>query len=361
MVLHVFDETLTYVGRLEAYQSLTWSEEYHGLGAFTLILPDSDANAALLKHNYTLYRADRKAAMMIVSVVRSTEQMQITASGYTALCYLDRRIVKDKTTIKDAEKDLYSLVTANLRDLPVISCAAEKGLTDTVEDMEFDGDQLTDAILDVCDEAEIGCRVGLDASATPRGLVFELYKGDDLSYKDGHGYVMCEEYGNLIDLTITQDSDNFRNFAFVQGTNLSDAPDDVEIVEVGTATGRERREIYMGSGLRQERGKEATDTESATQDETLDDFRARLKAYGEKQLLEYYMADSFEAKISPADFGTKYDLGDLITCKSRKYGIQANLRIQSFTDIVERGAKTTTITLGYKPQPYVKGEILKNG
>lgn len=360
MVLHVFDEALTYVGRLEAYQSLTWSEEYHGLGAFTLILPDSDANAALLRHDYTLYRADRKAAMLVVSVVRSTEQMQITVSGYTALCYLTRRVVREKATIKTVEADLYSLVNANLRDLPAISCAAPKGLGQTVDDLEFEGEQLSDAIIDCCDEAELGCRVTFSASP-PRAFTFEVYQGRDLSYQNGQGYVMCEEFGNLIDLTITQDSDNFRNFAFVQGTNLSNAPDNVEIVTVGTAEGRERREIYLGSGLSQEKGHEKTDTEPATQDETIEAFRARLKAYGEKELLEHYMADSFEAKINPADFGVKYDLGDLITCKSRKYGIQTNLRIQSFTDIVESGAKTTTITLGYKPQSYVKGEILKNG
>lgn len=360
MTLHVFDETLNYVGRLESYQSMTWSEEYHGLGAFTLILPDSAANAHLLRHGYTLYRSDRKACMMIVSVVRSTEQMQITCSGYTALCYLSRRVVKDKVTITAVEDGLYSMVGANLRDLPDISCAAAKGLTDEIEEQEFEGVQLTDAITDCCDLAEMGARVTFTAYA-PRGYVFEIYKGQDLSYQDGKGYVMCEEYGNLIDLTITQDSDNFCNVAFVEGANLQEEPNDREIITVGTATGRDRREIYLASGLTQEAAQEATDDEPAKDAETDEDFRKRLVAYGEKTLLDYYMAESFEAKIDPADLGKKFDLGDLITCKSRKYGLQMPLRIQSFTDIFESGARQTTITLGYKPNNYVKGEILKNG
>ena len=79
------------------------------------------------------------------------------------------------------------------------------------------------------------------------------------------------------------------------------------------------------------------------------------------KLKEYAKVQNFDAQISPSDFGTLYSLGDIITCKSSRYGMQFDARVSSFTEREEFGKTTLSVVLGSPDQNAIKGGILLYG
>ena len=63
MLLHVFSDTGQYLGRINSFISVSWTEEYIGKGKLAMYCYDTDETAKLLRHGYLLYRADRGTAM----------------------------------------------------------------------------------------------------------------------------------------------------------------------------------------------------------------------------------------------------------------------------------------------------------
>ena len=95
--------------------------------------------------------------------------------------------------------------------------------------------------------------------------------------------------------------------------------------------------------------------------ETGAEFADRLAKAGVDKLKEYARVQNFDAQISPSDFGTLYSLGDIITCKSSRYGMQFDARVSSFTEQEEFGKTTLSVVLGAPDQNAIKGGILLYG
>lgn len=342
MILHVIGSDFTYKGRLQNFKSLRWEENYSTKGRFSLTLDDTDKNAALIKKGDFFYRTDRKTAMVAVDVVRNGERHTITIGGYSTLHLLDRRIIKDLLTVTNLEAGIYTAVRDNLRGLPYIRLADENGFEETGE-FEFKNVEMVKSIEQMCEAGELGARMLLDNAEKMH--VFEVFKGVDRSYVDGSGgVVFSSEFGNLISLTVEEDDDVFKNVAIVMGTKNDEAKTEFYI-EVGTASGFDRREIFVNAN--QQKG-----------DQTYSNYLAYLKSEGRKELQKHYEVLNFKAQISPDAFGRDYDLGDKVTCKSTRYGLRFDTRITSFVEMYENGTQSVSLTLGKPTITLLQGAIL---
>lgn len=327
MILHVLDENLTYKGRLESYRSLSWKEQYQGEGGFTLVVDDTDRNAALLQHGFLLYRADRKTAMHVVNVVRSTKQRTITAGGYTELCILERRATQQPYTVSNAETGIYGVATENLRGLPV-EMAENQGFADRWEGV-LEEMALSDAVYNVGKYSGLGVKMLVDVNNKKR--ILTVYRGADKTYSpETGGRVFSHEYGNLRELTVTEDDDLYKNVAIVRGLGQDEK---VKEIVIGDTEGLERREMLV---------KVATQSSKQTNAE----YQAEMRSAGENALLKQRKVQTFEAEISPKDFGAAYDLGDLVTCNAKRYNLRFDRRITEFTQTVENGVSKIVLTLG---------------
>ena len=327
MILHVLDENLTYKGRLESYRSLSWKEQYQGEGGFTLVVDDTDRNAALLQHGFLLYRADRKTAMHVVNVVRSTKQRTITAGGYTELCILERRATKKPYTVSNAEDGIYGVATENLRGLPV-EMAENQGFADRWEGV-LEEMALSDAVYNVGKYSGLGVKMLVDVNNKKR--ILTVYRGADKTYSpETGGRVFSHEYGNLRELTVTEDDDLYKNVAIVRGLGQDEK---VKEIVIGDVEGLDRREMLV-----------KVPTQSSQQ--TNAEYQAEMRSAGENALLKQRKVQTFEAEISPKDFGTAYDLGDLVTCNAKRYNLRFDRRITEFTQTVENGVSKIVLTLG---------------
>jgi len=347
MILHVFDNEFTYRGRVESFISMTWTEEYKGEGKFTLVTYDTDKYAEILRHGWFFYRQDRPCAMMAVKVERDTETNTITVCGYTALHMLTRRIIDVAHECTNVEEGIYEVINDNLRGLTQVVTAENKGLEAECE-LEIEGTGLLDGVMELLEESEYGIRARFDYEN--KHHVIEVYEGADRTYNsDSGGTVFSQEFGNLSHLVVTEDDDLYKNVAYVTGC-ASNSSDPIYYQYVADYAGDEEnwREMLV-------------DGENQEEDESRDAWQKRLKQIAKDALKERKNALTFEVTMPPEDFGKKYDLGDKVTCKSKRYGLQFDTRITEYELEYKAGVETVTLTIGDKPLDFVRGAIIKHG
>ena len=346
MVLHVFDNTFTYVGRVENWLNMTWTEEYQGEGKFSLVTYDTDKYAELLRHGYYFYRKDRPVAMMAVKVERDTEKNTITVGGYTPIHLLNRRVIRLPRSYTNVEAAVYDLITSELRYLPNIACASRKGLTETC-DLEIEGEEMLEAVFSVVKESSYGIRANFDYKN--KRHVIEVYDGVDRTYDSANGgTVFSQEFGNLRNLKVIEDDDLYKNVAYVTGSSNND-PRTVYYQYVAPYAGGEStwREMLV-------------DGENQGEEESNDAWRARQKSIAKKALQDYNDIKSFEVDLPPEIFGKKYDLGDSVTCRSKRYGLRFDTRITEYKYTYKNGVENVTVVLGSSALDYVQSSIAKS-
>jgi len=325
---------------------MTWTEDFRGEGKFTLITHDTDKYAEILRHGWYFYRTDRKIAMMAVKVERDTDKNTITVCGYSTLHLLSRRIIDLPVKCTNVEEGIYEIINGDLRGLPNVECAPAKGLTDEC-DFEIEGEPMLDAVFSLLGESSYGIRANFDH--VNKKHVIEVYDGVDRTYdSDSGGTVFSQEFGNLHSLIATEDDDIYKNVAYVTGSSSND-PRTVYYQYVSPDAGEQEnwREIIV-SGENQE------------EDESTADWQARQKQIGIEALQACKNALSFEVELGLGVFGKKYDLGDKVTCKSKRYGLQFDTQIMEYQYSYKQGAESVTVVLGDRPLDYVQSSIIKS-
>ena len=419
MLLHVFSDTGQYLGRINSFISVSWTEEYIGKGKLAMYCYDTDETAKLLRHGYLLYRADRGTAMEIVRIDRDDQTRQIYVGGYTTLNLLSRRVVTEAYDANVGESSIYGLLSANLRGLPVVNATA-KGYTEALgETVTYEKARLYESIQEICQGTGLGVRMLYDPDNNKNTL--EVYKGADHTVDSASPYIASAEFGNLLSLKTSEDNDYYRNTLVVTGTLTGGQTVWVRVYSDGVCNKEaEQREAIWESGLTQReavteaikennwskpssggsggsggywaseygghrdpddpatpsKAKARIANTTSTDDqykkysggykivepeETGSEFADRLAKAGVDKLKEYAKVQNFDAQISPSDFGTLYSLGDIITCKSSRYGMQFDARVSSFTEREEFGKTTLSVVLGSPDQNAIKGGILLYG
>ena len=414
MLLHVFSDTGQYLGRINSFISVSWTEEYIGKGKLAMYCYDTDETAKLLRHGYMLYRADRGTAMEIVRIDRDDQTRQIYVGGYTTLNLLSRRVITEAYDANVGETSIYGLLSANLRGLPVVNATA-KGYTESLgETVTYENARLYESVKEICQGTGLGIRMLYNPDTGKN--TFEVYKGADHTIDSASPYIASAEFGNLLSLKTSEDDDYYRNTLVVTGTLIGGQTVWVRVYADGVC-GNEaaQRETLWESGLTQREAvteeikgnnwskrdngdqwwldyggttptteeTEGTDTQSTSlqsdtssdneysnysggiktiePEETGAEFADRLAKAGVDKLKEYAKVQNFDAQIEPGDFDTLYSLGDIITCKSSRYGMQFDARVSSFTEREEFGKVTLSVVLGSPDQNAIQGGILLYG
>ena len=102
MEVLIMDEKFQQVCLIDAFESLIWTERYHGFGDFEIYTP---ANAELMrtvKQDYYAWLKDSDQVMIVEEVQISTEVEtggHLTISGRSLESILDRRIIWQQTVL----------------------------------------------------------------------------------------------------------------------------------------------------------------------------------------------------------------------------------------------------------------------
>lgn len=314
---------------------------YNAIGKLVLVAPVNDYNIAALKDGSMLYDTDRKCTLIIVNTKIDTDTNRITANGYTANWRLNSRCIAEKYKLTTLESGGYGLVNTNLRGLTRIRMADAVGLAEKTDALLYGG-QLLDELMPYLEEKGLGNKMVWDPDSLEH--TFTIYKGVDRT-TGIHAIVFSDEQGTAQDLIINDDDSTFKNFAYVTGS-LRDGTEFVETV--GTAEGDARREIWFDTSVHQE------------QDESEADCRARAKAYATMELGKRIRRQSFSVTVDASELGKLYNLGDIVSCVSVRFGVSFNARITGIKYSLDNRRTKTEVILG-DPILTALGEMKLNG
>ena len=320
--------------RANSYQTEEW---YNDIGKFTLIVPPTTYNISHLVKGAILFRTRNNQAMVVTRVSPDTSQDRITINGYTTNWLLNKRTIASAATITTVESGIYDAINTNLRELPNVETASLKTLSETHSAILFGG-ELLDAFIPILDAVELGQHMRFDTAR--RKHIFEIYKGTDLT-SGSKAVIFSDEQGTARDLKIEDDESLFKNVIYVLGT-LTDGTTIVRTV--GTATGADRYEYWHDSRLKQE------------SEESVSDFQARLDASGAAEAAKRVRSLGFSVWVDPAEYGTKYKLGDRVRCVSNRFGMQFTAIIRGVKRTIQAQNETVSIVLG-EPEITVIGEM----
>lgn len=351
MDVYVMDRNFKIQGVCDNYKSIIWTPRYYAAGDFELYLPATDANISLLKEDYYVVRdkdISQSGSVLTFKNVMIIEKIQVTTdiesgnylivTGRCLKSILTRRIVWQQTTLSGKlEIALRKIVSENAispsiaaRKISQLQLGQLKNYTEVI-DKQVTGDTLYDFICEVCMTYGIGWDIYIKGNA----FYFELYKGENRSYKQSiNPYVVFSpDFDNLLTTDYQFDKTNYKNVALVAGEGEGL---DRKTVSVGDSTDLDRYELYVDS-----RNSSSNDGEI-----TVAEYNNILSEEGKETLKEdaNSITENIEGQIETSSnyrFGEDYFLGDIVEVIN-EYGIETTPRI---TEVIESEDDTGTSTI----------------
>lgn len=320
MKINLYDENLHRIAIIdERFVSCLWSEGYNTTENFTLELQETEEYKKKLKSDCYVGRNDRKTLMVIKTVEIANNK--IIASGKQATQVLDD--VAFIGTINEGSKIDSSIEKAynnsnKFKNVEIVS----SGLSETYKH-QISNKHFLKLCETMCQSEDIGFR-----SVKNNGTInIEFYKPEQKP-----NLLFSQKFGNLSIDSIKLSTSVFKNYAIVLGEGEGE---NRIRVDVDQTNGNERRELIV----------DAKDIQKE-ENETVESYNQRLMARGAEKLLECQKILNVAFMPFAKDFGTKYDLGDILTVLLPEYGIKLQSRVVRFTQKVQNNQTTTTIDVG---------------
>lgn len=378
MDIYVLNDKFERIAIIDNYASFIWTTRYNSPGEFEIYMPADASMLSLFKKGYYItkeiytviyrvyndyndltyaqledstynelsyvseYNPNAKKQTMIIESVKLTTDVEdgdyITVAGRSLESILSRRIVWGRTSLRGRIEDsIRALIYDNIIDpidseraIPQLKLGTYANLDDTT-DSQFLGDNILDIVNTICQQKDVGYKITLVGGI----FYFQLYTGVDRSYSQtvNPWVVFSPQYENILSTEYTSDATNYRNSALVSGGG--DAYGEARFrVAVGTATGLDRREMYVDAG------------DISNSDATMPDYAYidTLRNKGYEALANAAIKPEFSGELDTRQsmYQKDYDVGDIVQLET-EYGVHARARV---TEVVECWDE-----LGYKAIP----------
>ena len=370
MELRVFDETVEPLGLIDEMASMLWHVKYFDVGTFNLLAPITDNNKRLLIEGNIIVKHDgkrevtdaaggiwrRAAQITYVHITKDENGLeQIEAQGYMLSQWLNKRCISPQIVATATNQSIINTMVKNncgsgastKRRFPRFIMLAQETMAGSA--VEYANEVYAKLGQEVKARAQAG-KLGYDILINERSRQygFYLYKGKDLTAKNSEGNTPCifsRDFDNVNEQEYTASIENCGNFIYIQGAADDSGSQPVTTVDGEGASGLELTEVFC----------DATDIARKYQSgETevtipLNTYLAMLKTRGGAELESYGKTINFVSTIntnSNLKFKSDFDLGDRITCKEEKWGIQIDARITEVTETYQKGEETIEATFG---------------
>ncbi len=331
--IRIFTPQLEFVTEIDNYEALIFIRRWHRPGEFQLQINRHKQNANKLQKGniIVLGKEPSKAGFIVDRQIgldergKVSEQWNITGHALSAAA--DWRITippvgqEHDSIIGPAETVMKHYIDAHFinpvdtgRKVGFMAIAPDQGRGSNME--------WQSRLKSVAEELEkISLAAGLGWNIHPdftqMKWVFEVYAGRDLTagQTENPPVIFSTDLDAIKGQRYAESDIGYKNFAYVggQGEGIERT-----IVEVGTATGAERREVFI----------DARDVEEV----------GALHVRGQQRLSELNRQALFEAEVltyGPFVYGQDWDLGDIVTIQSKDWGVTLNTRIIEVKEIYE--------------------------
>lgn len=349
MEIYIFDRNLNFKGIVEQFISLRYVRKYHERGEFELQCSLTIESLVLLKReNIICLKGDIEAAYIeYINLKKDDDGNEImVAKGKFLTGYLDRRIVWGTEIINDtAEKAMRQLVDHNCinptdanRKINNLSLGNIKNFAAAVN-YQVSYANLGDEIENLSNISDLGHRLKFDISN--RKLIFEVYEGLDRSINQNINprAIFSKEFENVMAQEFTDSLNNYRNIALIGGIGEGS---DRKLAVVGNAAGLDRFEIFADQ-------RNLSNVDDNNNPISNADYMNLLIEKGNETLATTKEILTFDSKINPNSnlkYKTDFDLGDIVTCVSKKWNLVINTRITEIEEVYEVDGQSINITFG---------------
>jgi hypothetical protein len=320
MNINLYDKDLNRIAIIGGqYISCLWSEGYNTVESFTLELIATDEYKKKVRPDCYVGRSDRPSMMVIKTV--QIKNGKIVATGKQA-----SRVLSDVSFIGTINSG--SMVDESIKN--AYNGSGKYRCLDFAEtdlQVRYDHQISNKSILELCEKMCQSTDLGFKTIRQNRRLVTMFYQP-----QINPNLIFSERFGNMSIDSLTISVENMKNYAVVLGQGEGE---NRVRVDVDQTNGSDRRStIVDANDIQQE------------ESETDEQYNARLVARGIENLLE--QTRTFKCAFTPyaKDFGTKYDLGDILTVYMNDYGITLCARVAKFSQKSQKNKTTTTIEVG---------------
>lgn len=320
MNLNLYDENLKRILIIgNNFVSCFWAEGYNTTEDFTLEVQATKEYKSKLNPDCYVGRDDRKTLMVIKSI--ETVGNTIIATGKQATRVLDDvafiGTLPAGSAIDTSVKSAYN-VSSKFHHLKFATTNLGVQYNQQISHKSF---------LELC---TIMCQsedVGLKVVRQDGKMVAEFYKPER-----NNKIKLSEAFGNVKVNNIILSTENYRNYAIVLGEGEEETR---ARIDVDLTNGEKRREIIV----------DARDIQKE-ENETDEQYNSRLYARGVEALIG--QQKTWECAILPLakEFGSKYDLGDILTIVLNEYNLELQARVSRFSQKQQRNQLETIVEIG---------------
>lgn len=320
MNLNLYDTQMNRIAIIGGrFVSCMWSEGYNTTQPFTLELQATEEYKTKVKPDCYVGRDDRKTLMVIKTV--KVQDGHVIASGKEAKRCLDDVVCE---TIIQAGSNLAGSIKAAYDASPKFENIefAEQSL-----DVTYDQQISNKSCWELCEIMCQGTDTGYRVVRRGKKIQAEFYRpGVDPNR------VLAEKYGSLVVNAITLSTEAKKNYAVVLGEGEGEAR---YRIRIDLSNGEQKRGMFV-------------DARDVQREEEEDDasYEQKLYARGYEELLQ--TKGTWECALNPLpqEFGTLYDLGDVITILLPDYGMKLQSRITRFTQQSQNNIIDTILEVG---------------
>lgn len=320
MNLNLYDTEMNRIAIIGGrFVSCMWSEGYNTTQPFTLELQATEEYKTKVKPDCYVGRDDRKTLMVIKTV--KVQDGHVIASGKEAKRCLDD--VACETVIQEGSNLASSIKAAYDASEKFKNIEFADQTLDVTYNHQISNKSCWELCEIMCQETDTGYRV----VRVGKQIKVEFYKpGADPNR------ILAEKYGSLKVNAITLSTEAKKNYAVVLGEGEGEAR---YRIRIDLSNGEQKRGMFVDArDVQREEG------------ESNEAYEQKLYARGHEELLQ--AKGTWECALNPLpqEFGTRYDLGDVITVLLPDYGMKLQSRITRFTQQSQNNIIDTILEVG---------------
>lgn len=199
--------------------------------------------------------------------------------------------------------------------------STDPAVTSLTLEAQFTGDNLYEAICDLCASKDIGFKITLTDDGK---FAFQLYAGADRTYDQlvNPHVVFSPSFENIINSNYLESKKSLKTVTLVAGEGEgSDRKTKEVAISSGGGSGLGRRELYT----------DARDISSTTDNGTLTEaeYNSQLEQRGKEKLADNTVTKTFEGEMETSKmfvYGEDFFMGDMVQIVN-EFGIEAKARV----------------------------------
>lgn len=359
--VYVFNNKFALLGMVNIITGLSWNETFADAGSFELWCALTDQNISILqKDNLVWIKGDSAGVIEIRELSVDDSGIEtLHIQGRLAECYLSYRTVypavsksgKVSTVLREMVEKNITSPTDSDRKISCIELATDQVEYGESISYQQTGETVLKTLTDLCGIYSLGFR--LQFLPKEQKFVFRVYQGTNRSINQSSviPVVFSTDLDEILDSSYVYNQTDYCNFAYSAG---EDSGSNRKVVTIGSASGLERRELFVDARDIQSEKEDGT-TISATE------YNDMLKERGNSKLEEHKVVQEFSANVRTFGntgyiYGTDYFLGDTVTVYDRRLKVQLDAQVTSVTTSYDEEGEHLEVTFGYG-QPTIADKL----